>query len=198
MRELILKMSISLDGFVSDLDGTNQWIYGSDPEAKAWAVATTWNASLHIMGSRTFEGMARFWPTSTNVFAPAMNQIPKAVFSKKGAAILPQAIETPVAGEPQPGADSWHTAYVASGDLAEEIARLKAKDGKPIIAHGGATFARSLIAHDLVDQYMLMVYPLALGRGQPIFSDLAQPRQLQLVSTRVFPKGAIAQVYRRG
>lgn len=87
---------------------------------------------------------------------------------------------------------------MASGDLAKEIARLKAEGGKPIIAHGGGAFARSLIAHDLVDQYMLMVYPLALGRGLPIFSDLGQPRQLQLVSSRVFPKGAIAQVYRRG
>jgi dihydrofolate reductase len=127
-----------------------------------------------------------------------MNQIPKAVFSKKGAAILPDKTDAAASGQPQPGADSWGKAHVASGDLAEEIARLKADDGKPIIAHGGATFARSLIAHDLVDQYMLMVYPLALGRGLPIFSDLAEPRRLQLVSSRVFPKGAIAQVYRRG
>ena len=87
---------------------------------------------------------------------------------------------------------------MASGDLADEIARLKAADGKPIIAHGGAAFARSLIAADLVDQYMLMVYPVVLGQGLPIFSDVAPLRQLELVSSRVFPKGAVAQIYRRG
>lgn len=84
MRELILKLSMSMDGFVSDLAGTNTWMCGDDPEAVAFGVATTWNASLHIMGSRSFEVMAPFYPTSTIEFAPPMNQIPKAVFSKRG------------------------------------------------------------------------------------------------------------------
>src|SRR5205807_9899151 len=88
MRELILKMSISIDGFVADPDGGLKWIFDGDPEAAAWTVATVWNASLHIMGSRTFRDMAAFWPTSTEVYAPPMNQIPKAVFSKQGPAIL--------------------------------------------------------------------------------------------------------------
>jgi dihydrofolate reductase len=83
MRELILKMSISVDGFVADPDGGLKWVFDSDPEAAAWTVETVWNASLHIMGSRTFRDMAAYWPTSTEVFAPPMNQIPKAVFSKR-------------------------------------------------------------------------------------------------------------------
>lgn len=197
MRELILAMSMSLDGFVSGPAGETEWIFSGDQEAIAWKLENAWNASLHIMGSRTFQGMAGFWPTSTNAFAPPMNQIPKAVFSKQGNAILPNKAESAPSTELQPGAESWADAYVASGNLADEISRLKAGEGKPIIAHGGATFARSLIAEDLVDQYMLTVYPLALGRGLPIFSDLAQPRRLELISSRVFPKGSIAQIYRR-
>lgn len=193
MRELILKMSMSLDGFVSDLDGTNTWMHGSDPESKAWAVETTWNASLHIMGSRSFLAMAGFWPTSTMEFAPPMNQIPKAVFSKQGPAILSSLNTT---AEPQPGAGSWAEAYVASGDLAEEIARLKAQEGKPIIAHGGVSFARSLVAHRLVDQFILGVHPIALGKGLPLFSELAAPTPLKLVSSKAFPGGAVAQIYR--
>ena len=63
--------------------------------------------------------------------------------------------------------------------LADEIAKLKAQDGKPIIAHGGASFARSLIAADLVDQYVLLVHPIALGKGLPMFSDVAMPRRSQ-------------------
>jgi dihydrofolate reductase len=190
MRELILKMSMSVDGFVSDLDGTNKWMYGSDPESKAWAVATTWNASLHIMGSRSFLAMAGFWPTSTMEFAPPMNQIPKAVFSRQGPAILRTVQST------APLARSWAEAYVASGDLAEEIAQLKAQEGKPILAHGGVSFARSLIARGLVDQLMLGVHPVALGQGLPLFSGLAAPMRLELVSSKAFPGGAVAQIYR--
>ena len=205
MRELILGMSMSLDGFVAGPDGKADWIFSGDQEGIAWKVENLQNAGLHIMGSRSF-AMAAFWPTSTLVFAPAMNQIPKAVFSKQGPAVLDIATaaledarakaETGQGPALQPGAESWAEAYVASGDLAEEVATLKAQEGKPIFAHGGASFARSLIAQGLVDQYALMVYPIALGQGLPIFSDLAMPRPLRLVSSRVFPKGAVAQIYR--
>src|SRR6185312_17201212 len=98
----------------------------------------------------------------------------------------------------QPGAESWSQAYVAGGDLAEEIAKLKAEDGKPILAHGGVRFARSLIDRGLVDQFVLLVAPVALGKGLALFSDLAAPLPLELVSSRAFPGGAMAQVYRPG
>jgi dihydrofolate reductase len=208
MRDLILKMSISIDGFVGRPDGGLRWIFDGDQEAIAWTVETVWNAGLHIMGSRTFRDMAAYWPTSTEVFAPPMNQIPKAVFSRQGAAILKAGDTTAAlkdararAGssqttELQPGAESWAEVYVASGDLAQEVAKLKAQDGKPIIAHGGAGFARSLVAQGLVDQYALLVYPVALGKGLPIFSELATPRRLQLISSKAFPKGSVAQIYR--
>ncbi|WP_457583625.1 dihydrofolate reductase family protein [Ensifer canadensis] len=201
MRELILKMSVSLDGFVGGPAGEIDWVFSGDQEAIAWSVETVGNASLHIMGSRTFRDMAAFWPTSTQVFAPPMNQIPKAVFSKQGPAVLKAAGTTKAledartdagsthAGRPQPGAESWSEAYVASGDLADEIARLKARDGKPILAHGGAAFARSLIAQGLVDEYALLVHPVVLGKGLPIFSDVAPPRRLKRISSRAFPGG---------
>jgi dihydrofolate reductase len=204
VRELILKMSMSLDGFVSDLDGRNTWMFGADEEAKAWAVETIWNASLHIMGSRSFQAMAPYWPTSTMVFALPMNQIPKAVFSKQGPAAatieqLKDALDragNTQTGQLQPGAESWADAHVASGDLAEEIAKLKAQEGKPIIAHGGVSFARSLVAHGLIDQFALWVAPVALGKSLPLFSELAAPMPLKLISSKAFPGGTMAQVYR--
>ena len=184
MRKLILKMSMSLDGFVSDLAGTNTWMFGGDPEAVAYGVEVTWNASLHIMGSRSFEVMAPFYPTATIPFAPAMNEIPKAVFSKRGPALLKNLT------------GNWAEAYVATGDLGEEIGKLKAGEGKPIIAHGGVSFARSLVARGLVDEFVLGVHPIALGKGHALFSDLAAPQPLTLVSSRAFPGGVVAQVYR--
>lgn len=208
MRDLILKMSMSLDGFVSDMEGRNTWMFGADQEAKAWAAEALWDASLHIMGSRSFRDMAAWWPTSTDVLAAPMNQIPKAVFSRRGAPALGGAETTAGLEETraragatqsaalQPGGESWAQAYVASGDLAEEIARLKAQDGKPIIAHGGVAFARSLVAQGLVDQFALWVAPVALGQGLPLFSELAAPLPLKLVSSKAFPGGAVVQVYR--
>lgn len=199
MRELILKMSMSLDGFVSGPAGEVEWIFSGDQEAIAWSVETVWNASLHIMGSRTFQDMAAFWPTSTAVFAPPMNQIPKAVFSKQGPAVLKGAnanAGSTQSGQLQPGAESWGEATVASGDLAGEIARLKTGDGKPIIAHGGGGFARSLIKQELVDQYVLLVHPVVLGKGVPIFSEVAPARRLKLISATAFPGGSVAQIYR--
>ncbi len=190
MRDLILTQSISVDGFVSDLDGRNSWMFGGDEDAQAWSVATLWNASLHIMGRRTFEDMAAYWPTSTTLFAPPMNEIPKAVFTRQRMASAGKT--TPA----QPGAGSWDQAYVANGDLAAEIAKLKAQDGKPIIAHGGVGFARSLVAHGLVDRFALLVHPVALGKGLPLFADLPEPRPLELISSTAFPGGAVAQVYR--
>ena len=203
MRQLILKMSISIDGFISDLDGTNTWMFGADQEAKAWSVEYLSNASLHIMGSRSFRDMAAWWPTSTDQFAPPMNLIPKTVFSRQGPAFLrtistaaaPEVARTKSA-ELQPGAESWAGAYVASGDLKEEIAKLKAQDGKPIIAHGGVSFARSLVAQGLADQIALIVAPVALGKGLPLFCELVAPMPLQLASSKAFPGGAVAQIYR--
>ena len=99
MRELFLKMSMSVDGFVSDLEGRNTWMFGSDQAAKAWSVETVSNASLHIMGHRTFAEMAAYWPTSTDQFAPPMNRIPKAVFARRlgrwPAAVLQPASTSP-------------------------------------------------------------------------------------------------------
>lgn len=201
MRMLKLAMSVSLDGFVCGPAGEIDWIFSGDQEAIAWKVENASNASLHIMGSRVFQNMASFWPTAASPFAPAMNQIPKAVFSRQGPQILDTAAralaDATQAGTLQPGAESWARAYVAGGELADEIARLKAQDDKPIVAHGGAAFARSLIAHDLVDEYVLGVHPIVLGKGQPIFSDLPAPRRLKLIDSKAFPLGSVAQIYRR-
>lgn len=195
MRDLILKMSMSVDGFVSDPTGENRWMFGGDPEARAWVLETISNASLHIMGSGSFRDMAGYWPISSDAFAAPMNQIPKAVFSRQGPAIL-EAARAESAASLQPGGESWTKAHVAGGDLAEEIARLKAEDGKPILAHGGVRFARSLVSQGLVDQIALVILPVALGQGLPLFSELTAPLPLKLASSTAFPGGAMAQVYR--
>jgi len=186
MRDLILKMSISLDGFISAADGDNSWMFGGDQAARTWSAEYLWQGGLHAMGGATFAAMARHWPTATDPFAAPMNAIPKAVFTRQPA-------------EPaSASAGSWAAPHVASGDIAAAVARLKAMAGKPIIAHGGVDVARSLVAEGLVDQFVLMVIPVALGRGEPLFADLPAPLRLTLVESTRFPGGAVATVYRTG
>src|SRR5438105_15681588 len=95
-----------------------------------------------------------------------------------------------------PAEATWAAARVARGDLAAEIGRLKQEPGKEIMAHGGAGFARSLVRLGLVDEYRLLVSTVALGRGLGLFSSLARPIDLELISTSAFPGGAIAKIYR--
>jgi dihydrofolate reductase len=204
MRRLILKMSVSVDGFVGGPNGEIDWIFKSyDAGATAWTVDTLWQAGVHIMGSRTFRDMAAYWPTSTEPFAPPMNEIPKVVFSRTGSLgtasttrALKDAIRLRKDSAAAPAAvASWTNPGIASGDLAVEIAQLKRQPGKPILAHGGASFARSLVQHGLVDEYRLLTHPVALGRGLQLFADLAKPIDFTLTSATSFAGGAVANIY---
>lgn len=186
MRKLVLKMSMSLDGFVAGPGGESDWIFrNSDDESAAWIQESLEGAGLHAMGSRTFRVMADYWPTSPSPMAAPMNDIPKVVFTRQQDFDL--ATDAP----------GWKDTRVADGALAEEIARLKREPGGDILAHGGADLARSLVSLDLVDEYRLLIHPVALGTGLPIFTGLPTPLELSLVETIRFPAGAMGQVYRR-
>jgi len=190
MRKLIMKMSISADGFVAGTNGEMDWIFKTGNEqSKAWAVEQAWDAGLIIMGRKSFEAMSPYWPTSTDAYAPPMNEIPKGVFTKKGF----RGIDA--GPEPTPAAASWANARVFDGDLAEEIKELKAEEGKPIQAIGGAGFMRSLIATGLVDEFRLVTHPVMLGTGLPIFDGLAKPLYLKLVEAKTFSTGIIVRIY---
>src|ERR1700748_503250 len=85
MRKLILKMSVSVDGFMAGPHGEIDWLFKSmDQGATAWVMDLLRQTGLHIMGSRTFHDMASWWPYSSEPFAAPMNEIPKAVFSRSG------------------------------------------------------------------------------------------------------------------
>jgi dihydrofolate reductase len=204
-------MSVSVDGFVSGPNGEVDWIFKTGDGATEWLVDTLWQAGVHAMGSRTYYDMAAFWPSSGAPLAAPMNEIPKVVFSRKGLIDTPGAQATTAAltdakraqigasGAFEPTAPvkgSWANPIVASGELSDEVARLKAQPGKDILAHGGASFVQDLAARGLIDEYKLLVHPVVLGKGLPLFSGLSKPVDLQLVSAKTFGGGAIALVYR--
>jgi dihydrofolate reductase len=203
MRKLILKMSISLDGFVAGPKGEADWIFRNrGADSTEWILNTLRQAGAHAMGSRTYHDMAAFWPGSDTPLTKPMNDIPKIVFTRKGIGSGTQTDAPPRAladGKATPSAAvlrSWAEPTVARGDLAQEVTRLKEQPGDFILAHGGASFAQSLAASGLIDEYQLLVHPVALGRGLPLFRELSQPLRFRVVSMTPFGSGAVGTVYR--
>lgn len=187
-----MKMSMSLDGFVSGPNGEIDWIFKTgDEQSKAWALGQTQEAGLIIMGRKSFEGMAPFWINSTDAFAGPMNEIPKAVFTQKGCKAFDPGDDR------SPAAASWANARICDGDLTEEINKLKTEPGKPIAAIGGAGFMRSLIAAGLMDEFRLAIHPVILGTGNPIFNGVQLPVYLKLLEVRSFPGGTVVHTYGR-
>ena len=175
MASLILKMSVSLDGFVAPVDGSTDWIAaGRSDDALRWAVDTVSDASAHLVGAATYAEWATFWPSASGPFAKPMNEIPKVVFSSSIAAA------------------DWGDTTVAAGDLAEAITRLKHErsDGY-LLAHGGVRFARSLVETGLIDEYRLSIHPVVLGAGERLFPA---PLAIEPIRT-VFSGGAVAHVF---
>jgi dihydrofolate reductase len=210
LRKLVLQMQYSVDGFFAGPSNELDWIFSNfDDAVTAWIVGHLWKAGVHIMGSRTFHDMAAYWPTSTEPYAGAMNEIPKVAFSKRGLDLekpqVTQAIRdaaearrrkgvSPASSAP-PSAVSWKEAVVARGDLGEEINRLKAQPGKEILAHGGAGFAQSLVRTGLIDEYRLITHPIVLGKGKSLFDDVSRPIKLKLVGNQSFDTGVVAHIY---
>ncbi len=176
MSSLVLKMSVSLDGYVAPPGGSSEWEgAGRSPDGASWVLETVSNASAHLVGANTYARWARFWPKTPGPFAKPMNDIPKVVFS--------DSLES---------AD-WAETTIASGDLTEAVSRLKQEQTSGyLLALGGARFARSLVETGLIDEYRLVVHPVVLGAGERIFMA---PFTIEPMSTTVFSGGAVAHVF---
>ncbi|MBV9452005.1 MAG: dihydrofolate reductase [Streptosporangiaceae bacterium] len=178
MRRLVLQMGVTLDGYVAGRGGEGDWgLPAEHPDVRTWKVASLRKAGTHIMGRVTYQQMAGHWPNATDEYAAFMNNLPKVVFSKT----------LPAAG--------WAGTRIARGDVTEEIAALKGESGGEIMAHGGAAFVQALSRLGLIDEYRLVILPVALGSGLPLFKDLAKPLRVDLAEARSFPDGTVINVY---
>ena len=180
MRRVVLQMGVTLDGYVAGPGGEGDWgLPPEDPGVRAWKVASLRQAGTHIMGRVTYEQMAGHWPTASGDYADFMNKLPKVVFSTT----------LPTAG--------WAGSRIVRGGLAEEITALKSESGGDIImAHGGAAFVQALSRSGLIDEYRLIILPVALGNGLPLFQDLPRPLRVDLAEVKSFPDGTVIHVYR--
>ncbi|MFB9239932.1 dihydrofolate reductase family protein [Plantactinospora siamensis] len=180
MCNLVLYMSMSLDGFVGGDREHPGVAIPEGAELKQWKLDRISQAGLHLMGRVTYQEMSSYWPRSDDPYAAPMNTIPKVVFSRT----LTDAEA------------SWPVSTVARGDLATEIAAIKAEPGADAIVWGGGRLAGALAAADLIDEYRLLVQPLVLGHGQALFDRLPDSRHLNLIEALPFPSGIVVHSYR--
>jgi dihydrofolate reductase len=193
MRKLILGMTVTANGFMCGPNHELDWFMRTrDQSVKDWIEKSLWKAGVHIMGRRTFEEMAPYWVTSSDQLAEPMNQISKVVFSKNG--FVPKASYGDTTRAISPYASTWTKAAVAT-DLVADITKLKQQEGKPILAHGGASFAQELVKNGLVDEYRFSIHPVVIGKGISMFATIPHLIDLQLISSTPFPSGAIVNVY---
>jgi dihydrofolate reductase len=196
-------MSMTLDGYVGGPAGEIDWILRTiDAESTSWIEETLWQAGAHLMGRRTYDDMVSYWPTSTEPLAALMNTIPKIVFSRSGSLTYEPTTALRNATDAQRDAGlplleqpaNWDDTRKLSGELTAEIADLKAEPGKDLFAHGGASFAQSLVRLRLIDEFQLLVHPAVLGSGMALF-DGATPFDLKLVNSTSFANGVQALIY---
>jgi dihydrofolate reductase len=182
MRKLKLQMQISLDGKVTaDKGGTG---FNWDNEVRTFSIANTEEVDYIILGRNTATGFIPHWASvAANpddpdyVLGKRLTDIPKIVFSNTLAK------------------SQWSNTELAKGETVEEINRLKKQAGKDMLVYGGSSFVSFLIKEGLIDQYYLLVNPVAIGNGINIFQSLKSNLVLTLLESRQFSCGTVLLIY---
>jgi dihydrofolate reductase len=192
MRKVIVDEWMTLDGVVqapghSEEDTEGGFKHGGwhmpyfDDIARKWVVDGYSKVGGFLLGRRTYEILGSYWPTAPEeeqVIAQPLNTLPKYVASKT----LTEPLE-------------WQNSHVLQGDVAEAVATLKGEEGKDLRVIGSADFLQTLIEHDLVDEFRLMIDPLVVGGGKRLFRDGGPRRPLRLVESQIATTGAILATY---
>lgn len=173
MRKLIVTEFLSLDGVMENPSWT--FPYWNDEIAKFKGEESESGDAL-LLGRVTYEGFAAAWPTSKDEGAEYFNNVRKYVVSTT----LDEA--------------NWNNSVIIKDNVVDEITKLKQQDGKNIVVHGSRNLTQTLMDHDLVDEYRLLIYPLVLGKGQRLFED-DQKVDLKLVRSQEMSSGVVALVY---
>ena len=178
-RKVVLGMQVSLDGFVADSTGDLSWMWRAfDKALKDSIVASLSTFDTYLMGRINYVGQAAQWPDSTDEIASLMNAATKVVFSRTLDRV------------------EWANARLATHGVAEEIALLRRQPGKDIAVSGGARFAQHVSRLGLIDEYDVIVHPVALGAGLPLFGGLDQPLLLDRIESEQFDTGVVRMRYR--
>jgi len=192
MRKLIVTEWVSLDGVVqspayADEDTSGGFAHGGwhlpyfGDASMRWVVDNVTKAGGFLLGRRTYDVFAAHWPNASEaeqMLAQPLNALPKFVAST--------TLKQPL---------TWQNSTLLDGDLAARVAALKSKDGKYLLAIGSTRLVQSLITHDLVDEFRLMIDPVVLGGGKRLFRDDGVLRRFRLTFSEATTTGAILATY---
>ncbi len=186
MGRIVVTEFISLDGVIEAPGGGEDYKHGGwtfeidrGDEGNRFKLDETMSSAALLLGRRTYEGFAAAWPERDGEFAEKFNTMPKYVVSS--------TLRDP----------EWSNSTVLSGDVADEITKLKREQDGDIVVHGSRRLVQTLLEHDLVDELRLKVFPVVLGAGKRLFGETSDKKPLQLADSRVVGDGVAILVYQR-
>jgi dihydrofolate reductase len=189
MARIVVSEFLSLDGVMQapggeDEDRSGGFEHGGwqgpffdDAAGKAVDEAMATTDGL-LLGRRTYDIFAGYWPTSTEEYAEQLNRLPKYVVST--------TLEEPL---------TWQPSTLIKDDVPNRLAKLKEQPGGDLLVFGSGDLAQTLMAHDLVDEYRLQLYPLVLGTGKRFFREGNPKSGLRLVDSKISTSGTLIVTY---
>jgi len=181
---IVVTEFVSLDGVMEDPGGAENFKHGGwtfeinrGDEGDKFKLDETLSSEALLLGRVTYQGFAEAWPSREGEFADKFNTMPKYVVSST----LEEA--------------EWKNSTVVTGDVADEVAKLKQEHDGDIVVHGSGRLVQALIEHDLVDELRLMVFPVLLGSGKRLFGETSNKKPLRLVDSRVVGDGVAIVIY---
>lgn len=181
MRKVILFNLMTLDGFFEGPEHDINW-HNVDDEFNDFSIQQLSMTDGIIFGRKTYQLMAGYWPSkeareSDPIVADWMTKLPKFVFSRTLDRV------------------EWANSQLIKGDAVFELRQIKGKPGKDLFIFGSANLSTTLIQNDLIDEYRVLINPLLLGKGSPLFQGLKDPVSLQHLKTVTFHNGNVLLIY---
>lgn len=184
MRKLSVFNSVTVDGYFTDKNNDMSWAHrADDPEWNAFTAENARSGGELVFGRVTYDLMASFWPTPAAAkmapeIAGNINKAPKVVFSRT----MDKA--------------SWNNTRIVKGDLADEMRKLKDEPGDGLVIMGSGSIISQIALKGLIDEYQMVVNPIALGQGRTMFDGISDKLKLTLSSMRAFQNGNVLLVYK--
>ena len=168
-------MMVSLDGYIESNNPEEYW-HTWNEEMSAYMMNFFTSVDTFIYGRKSYESMIAYWPPLQDEFAAIMNQTKKLVFSRTLDRV------------------SWNARLIKT-NVVEEIQQLKRQGGKDLVLFAGADLAETFIKNNLIDEYRLIVNPVVLGIGKPLFKNIHVVTKLTLKETITFNCGNVLLIY---
>lgn len=185
MRNIIVTMWVSLDGFIAGPNGEMDWVMVDETMGK-YEDDLVSAADTLLLGRVTYESFAGSWPKvpdnpsaseGEKIYARKLNAMRKVVISRTLSTV------------------EWNNSTLLRETMPGEIEQLKQQPGRDIVIYGSASIVQTLTNLGLIDEYQLLVHPVILGSGKPLFTGLNAKQNLKLIETKTFPTGVVLLRY---